>query len=116
MKINLHNKFLKLLSDPIGVINRRFTYLYEKIYFRASHDYKTNAYWNYRHKKFGFNLRGVGNISLSHDENIKLLNEGSEVLIKVCRNANVNFTNAQVLDIGCGTSHFLWRSKPLRNI
>ena len=69
-------------------------------------DYKAVNYWNYRHERLGFNLHGVGDISKTHEENAILLNEGARVFLEVCEKANVNFSNPEVLDTGCGTGHF----------
>jgi len=78
----------------------------ERVRFRAGSDYHHVDYWKYRHVKYGFDLRGVGNKSKSHEENVKLLEEGTAVFLDVCREARVVFESARVLDIGCGTGHF----------
>lgn len=74
--------------------------------FTDGQDYRSKNYWEYRHSKYGFDLRGVGDKTKSHEENVMLLNVGTEVFLKVCRQANVLFKNTAVLDIGCGTGHF----------
>lgn len=74
--------------------------------FRHGADYDAEQYWRSRHETFGFDLRGVGDKTKSHEENVRLLKEGEEVFLSVCRNAGVNFPDARALDIGCGTGHF----------
>jgi len=51
-------------------------------------------------------------------KNAILLNEGARVFLQVCKKANVNFYNAEVLDIGCGTGHFaeVLKNKGVKNI
>ncbi len=97
---------IKLFRDPVGVFTRRWTGLCERLHFAAKSDYKAAGYWKYRHEKYGFDLRGVGDKSISHEENVKLLDQGSQVFLDVCRKANVVFDQTRVLDIGCGTGHF----------
>lgn len=99
-------KASKLLRDPLGVLKRRWTSLSERIRFGDSLDYRAVEYWGLRHGTYGFDLRGVGDKTKSHEENVRLLEEGSEVFLKVCREATVDFTNARILDVGCGTGHF----------
>ncbi|MGB2867768.1 MAG: class I SAM-dependent methyltransferase [Bacteroidota bacterium] len=99
-------KVTKLFRDPLGVLKRRWTSLSERIRFGAPLDYRAVDYWSTRHGKYGFDLRGVGDKTKSHKENINLLEEGSRVFLRVCREANVPFSNMQVLDVGCGTGHF----------
>jgi 2-polyprenyl-3-methyl-5-hydroxy-6-metoxy-1,4-benzoquinol methylase len=106
------NKLIKLLSDPFGVLGRRCIHLYERLRFTIAGDYRTVDYWTYRHGKYGFDLRGVGDKSKTHEENIKLLEQGTQVFLNVCHGANVLFDQARVLDVGCGTGHF---AEVLRN-
>jgi 2-polyprenyl-3-methyl-5-hydroxy-6-metoxy-1,4-benzoquinol methylase len=100
------SKISKLLRNPAGVIKSRVQSLKELLRFRKGSDYDAADYWKYRHEKFGFDLRGVGDKTKSHEENEHLLEQGAEVFLEVCRAAGVQFNNSRVLDIGCGTGHF----------
>jgi 2-polyprenyl-3-methyl-5-hydroxy-6-metoxy-1,4-benzoquinol methylase len=102
----LRSKVNKIVHDPLGVIKRRVTRIEEYLKYGSSSDYRARAYWGYRHGKYGFNLRGVGDESRSHVENDRLLREGTSVFVKVCQDAGVDFAAARTLDIGCGTGHF----------
>jgi SAM-dependent methyltransferase len=104
--MKLYNKIIKLLSDPFGVLKRRSIGIYERLRFTTDDDYRTVDYWTYRHGKYGFDLRGVGDKSKTHAENVKLLDQGTEVFLEVCRRAQVVFDQVHVLDVGCGTGHF----------
>ncbi|MBI5464458.1 MAG: class I SAM-dependent methyltransferase [Ignavibacteriales bacterium] len=108
----MFRKLAKLLRDPVGVLSRRWMTMVERLRFAGGGDYRTADYWNYRHGKYGFDLRGVGDKSKSHEENVKLLEQGSRVFLAVCREAKIPFRRARVLDIGCGTGHF---AEVLRN-
>jgi len=57
-----------LFSNPFDVLSNRLVGLYEKLRFKTLNDYRAVNYWNYRHERFGFNLRGVGDISKTHEE------------------------------------------------
>jgi 2-polyprenyl-3-methyl-5-hydroxy-6-metoxy-1,4-benzoquinol methylase len=104
--MSLYNRFIKIFKDPIGVLSRHWIAFSERFRFAAGPDYRTKEYWKYRHGKYRFDLRGVGDKSKSHEENISLLEQGSKVFLKVCQEANIAFNNISVLDIGCGTGHF----------
>jgi len=96
----------KLLHNPGEVLRNRWRAAWERVRFRRGHDYKTVDYWTYRHTKYGFDLRGVGDKTKSHADNVALLGQGKEVFLDVCRRAGVTFDKARVLDIGCGTGYF----------
>ncbi len=99
-------KVTKFVRDPLGVLSRRWSSMTEWLRFRGKRDYRSREYWKYRHTKYGFDLRGVGDKSKSHDENVRLLSEGAGVLLDVCRAARVPLGSAAVLDVGCGTGFF----------
>jgi 2-polyprenyl-3-methyl-5-hydroxy-6-metoxy-1,4-benzoquinol methylase len=95
-----------MFHDPLGVLGRRWLAISERFRFAAGLDYRTKEYWKYRHGQYRFDLRGVGDKTKSHEENVYLLEQGTQVFLKVCRDANIVFDNISVLDIGCGTGHF----------
>jgi 2-polyprenyl-3-methyl-5-hydroxy-6-metoxy-1,4-benzoquinol methylase len=100
------SKISKLLRNPVGVIRRRWQGLKEQARYKKGSDYEAADYWKDRHSTFGFDLRGVGDKTKSHEENVRLLEEGTQVFLQVCREAGVRFGNSRVLDVGCGTGHF----------
>ncbi|HEY6952015.1 MAG TPA: class I SAM-dependent methyltransferase [Bacteroidota bacterium] len=104
--MSIKDRILKLVRDPFGVLRNRWTSFSEWIRFGGSRDYSTVEYWKYRHSKYGFDLRGVGDKTKSHEENIRLLEQGRRVFLDVCNTAGVTFPGARVLDIGCGTGFF----------
>lgn len=104
--MSLASKVSKFLNDPSGVLRTRLRSAFELMRFRHGSDYDAEHYWRTRHETFGFDLRGVGDKTKSHEENVRLLREGEEVFLNVCRNAGVQFRSVRALDIGCGTGHF----------
>jgi 2-polyprenyl-3-methyl-5-hydroxy-6-metoxy-1,4-benzoquinol methylase len=104
--MSLFSRLIKISKDPFGVLSRHWIAFSERFRFAAGPDYRTKEYWKYRHGKYRFDLRGVGDKSKSHEENVSLLEQGSNVFLKVCQEANIVFNNISVLDIGCGTGHF----------
>jgi len=104
--MGISQKIGKLFRDPLGVIVRRWTSMTEWVRFRNGEGYRSREYWQDRHSKYGFDLRGVGDKSKSHEENVRLLRQGAEVLLETCRRAGVVLHSASVLDIGCGTGFF----------
>jgi 2-polyprenyl-3-methyl-5-hydroxy-6-metoxy-1,4-benzoquinol methylase len=74
--------------------------------FRLQGGYDAKKYWSNRLTKYGFDLRGVGNKSLSNKENQIQYREAGEVFTSLCRNSHIKFQNAAVLDVGCGTGFY----------
>ena len=68
--------------------------------------YKPSKYWRKRHNKYGFDLRGVGNCTLSHEENAKVYESGKRVFYQLCEKQGIDFSTAHTLEIGCGTGFF----------
>ena len=105
-EMTIARKISKLLHDPVGVLRTRVRTAIERLRYRRGTDYDAEQYWRTRHETFGFDLRGVGDKSKSHEENVRLLEQGRLVFLDVCRNAGVQFAGARALDIGCGTGYF----------
>jgi len=68
--------------------------------------YVPDEYWKNRLSNYGLDLRGVGNCTLTHDENISIYSEARDVFLKLCRQQKVDFSNVRALDIGCGTGFY----------
>lgn len=99
-------KIRKLLQDPITVLRNRWKMASEWMIFASGKDYRAVEYWKKRHGHYGFDLRGVGDMTRSHDDNISLLEQGRQVFLDTCREANIAFKKTRVLDVGCGTGYF----------
>lgn len=97
-------------SSPILALCRRarggLLRLAERLRFRTPAGYRAEAYWSARHRRFGFDLRGVGNKALSTPENEAMYAEARRVVLGLCRSQRVDFGRASMLDIGCGTGFY----------
>lgn len=68
--------------------------------------YRAERFWKRRHLRYQFDLRGVGNSGLSHDQNAEDYRVASETFLDQCHQRHVDFARANVLDIGCGMGHY----------
>ena len=68
--------------------------------------YNAKKYWKARHKKYGFDIRGVGNKNLTNKENELQYKEAHKTFLSICKQNNVDFSRISVLDIGCGSGYY----------
>jgi SAM-dependent methyltransferase len=68
--------------------------------------YDPREYWSQRHRRFGLNVRGVGNCTLSENENSDAYRQAKQVFLDYCRVNGISFQGACVLDIGCGNGYY----------
>jgi SAM-dependent methyltransferase len=68
--------------------------------------YRASAYWAARHRRFGFDRRGVGNLCLSRETNEDEYAEARRVFLALCADQGVDLGRARMLDIGCGTGFY----------
>jgi glycosyltransferase involved in cell wall biosynthesis len=68
--------------------------------------YDPREYWSQRHNRFGLSVRGVGNCSLSENENSDVYRQARQVFLDYCRSIGISFQGASVLDIGCGNGYY----------
>jgi len=68
--------------------------------------YNPERFFRARHRRYGFDLRSVGNCTLSPEENERVYQQAGEIFLHLCRQENIDFENASVLDIGCGTGFY----------
>jgi len=68
--------------------------------------YRAGRYWSDRLSRYGSDLRGVGNASLTSEENERLHREGAKIFLSLCREEGIEFSRTRLLDIGCGTGYY----------
>jgi 2-polyprenyl-3-methyl-5-hydroxy-6-metoxy-1,4-benzoquinol methylase len=73
---------------------------------RLQGGYNAKKYWRDRHTRYGFNMRGVGNKSLSIKKNERQYRQASEIFLSLCNENEVDFKNSIVLDVGCGNGFY----------
>lgn len=69
-------------------------------------EYNPSEYWKARHEKYGTDLRGVGVCNISQEENKEMYRQAKEIFLDYCRKQNIDFKNADTLEIGCGTGMY----------
>jgi len=73
---------------------------------KGSQKYIPERYWKKRHRKYGFNFRGVGNCTLSAEENELVYQQAKSIFLSLCHDQKINFVKSKILDIGCGTGYY----------
>jgi len=68
--------------------------------------YKPKQYWRNRFSKYGFDLRGVGNCTLSHQENEAAYLEAREIFLSLCGWEGIDFSQVNALEIGTGAGFY----------
>ena len=71
-----------------------------------TYGYDPKDFWEKRLTQ-NFNLKGVGNLSFSEHYNGYLYQQRLAVLKKVIKKYNIQLSNKNVLDVGCGTGYFV---------
>ncbi|MEH2039472.1 class I SAM-dependent methyltransferase [Nostoc sp.] len=98
---------LKFTTSPIGFIK---TVLYKltmgPVIYGKGDDYDAGRYWRDRLSKYGKSIRGVGDQSLSEKDNEEAYAEAGKIFLDYCLKQNIDFNNAKVLEIGCGTGYY----------
>lgn len=74
--------------------------------YRPSFLYNPEKFFRERHERYGFDLRSVGNCTLSHEENKAAYDKAGLVLLDLLEREGVDLKSAKTLDIGCGTGFY----------
>jgi len=103
----LQNILLKFKKYPIGFIKTAFyKVIISPIVYGHGNGYKADEYWRDRLSNYGNSIRGVGDESLSEKDNQIAYTEAAQIFIDYCSKLNIDFTKANVLEIGCGTGFY----------
>ena len=89
-----------------GVLKRCVSSSSQAARYWAPGGYDVEKYWRHRLHKYGFNLSGVGNINLSHDENKQIYLKAKKVFLSLCYKEGIDFKNIYMLNVGCGTGFY----------
>lgn len=97
----------KFKRDPFGFIKRAlYKTIIAPLRYRSGDDYDAAKYWHDRFSKYGLSIRGPGDEGLSEEQNQEMYAEAGRVFIDLCLREGVDFQNASVLEIGCGTGYY----------
>lgn len=77
----MNPKIRAMLTHPIDVLFRQFL----AYTCKTDDGYDAAKYWRARHARYGFDLRGVGNASLSSDENSQQYLHAKETFLALCQ-------------------------------
>jgi 2-polyprenyl-3-methyl-5-hydroxy-6-metoxy-1,4-benzoquinol methylase len=98
----------RFIKDPCGFIKRVFfkKFIGPKRYGKGD-DYDAARYWEDRLSKYGdSSLKGVGDEGKSEEDNIREYARDEKAFTEFCNRYNIDFKNASVLDIGCGSGFY----------
>ena len=85
------------------LVLRPFWQLRDIIYPRK---YRPEKYWKARHRKYGFNILGVGTCTRSEEENEQRYIRERAIFLEFCKKQGIDFKNVRILDVGCGTGFY----------
>jgi SAM-dependent methyltransferase len=97
----------KLRRHPVGTVVRGLqkTVLDRRRYGTGA-GYDASRFWSDRFSRYGTSLKAAGDDGLSEEENRAMYAEAARVFTEVCLSEGVDFQNARVLEIGCGTGSY----------
>jgi SAM-dependent methyltransferase len=78
----------------------------KRFFSREPSKYDPEAFFRGRYIKYGFDLRSVGNCTLSHEENKKQYEQAGQTLLDLLGREKVELQSARILDVGCGTGFY----------
>lgn len=103
---NHRHRILRAFRYPLTIARCRWQAWTERRRYATPAGYRARDYWQARHVRYGFDLRGVGDCTISEEENLRILRLGGDMVLDLCRKHDVNLPTARVLDAGCGTGFY----------
>ena len=104
--MTVKSKLRKLISDPFGILQNRINSFRSILRYKSKYGYRAEEYWQERHTKYGFDLRGVGAFDMTQEQNQQILDEGGRLMLELCSHENINLEEVSMLDVGCGTGFY----------
>lgn len=89
-----------------SALRRRLEAWRERRRYATPTGYRARDYWQARYVRYGFDLRGSGDCTLTEEENLRILRVGGDLVLDLCRKHNVHLPTARVLDAGCGAGFY----------
>ncbi len=85
---------------------RRLRRLGSTLRFWRPGGYRARRYWEARHGRFGFDMRGVGDLRLSDGENRAEYAGAEAAFLGLCAREGIALDRGRVLEVGCGTGFY----------
>lgn len=95
-----------MTSNLTKKIQDAVTFHLNKIKYFSIYGYNSKKYWDDRLAHYRLSLQGVGNKTLTEEENRKQYQKAGETFLSLCKKEGISFGNLKVLDIGCGTGFY----------
>jgi 2-polyprenyl-3-methyl-5-hydroxy-6-metoxy-1,4-benzoquinol methylase len=94
-------------TNPASLIKRAVSkMILGPLKYKNQDDYNAQQYWQDRFKKYGFSLQGAGHEGMTEIENQQRYASAAKFFTELCIEQGIDFQNARVLDIGCGTGYY----------
>ncbi|HIH91424.1 TPA: class I SAM-dependent methyltransferase [Candidatus Woesearchaeota archaeon] len=95
-----------MTSNLIRKIQGAIAFHLNKIKYFSVHGYNSKKYWNDRLTHYRLSLQGVGNKTLTEEENRRQYQKAGETFLSLCRKEGLDFRKLKILDIGCGIGFY----------
>lgn len=106
-QMSLLNYVGKFFRDPVGFIKRTvFKLIIGPLKYGNETGYNAAEYWENRFSKFGDNIQGPGDESISEEDNRKMYEEAAVAFDKILEDEKIDLANSRVLEIGLGNGFY----------
>lgn len=96
----------RLFRNPSEIYKSRVFSYWEHKKYRGQYWKNPEGFWSKRLSTFGLSLMGVGNITLSPEENQRKYQQAEKTFLSLCLNERIDFRKVHMLDVGCGNGFY----------
>ncbi len=93
-------------SPLVKTLVRRLRRFGSTLRFWKPGGYRARRYWEARHGRFGFDMRGVGDLRRSDGENRAEYAAAESAFASLCEREGIALDRGRVLEVGCGTGFY----------
>ncbi len=96
-----------LKTDPVGFVKRAFfKTIIGPFKYGKDNGYNASQYWKDRFSKYGYNLQGAGDESISSEDNEKVNQSARDEFEAILKQENIDLSCSDILEIGVGSAFF----------